>query len=69
MSFLFQKLFCPTVRKNCFSDCKKLWKFEVEGREFSKILRSPEQFKQGKVKKNFKTQFFLTYLFMQISQI
>jgi hypothetical protein len=32
------------VRKNCSSDWEKLLKFEAEGREFAKILRSLEQF-------------------------
>ena len=40
------KLFGPTVRKNCSSDREKLLKFEAEGREFSKFLRSLEQFIQ-----------------------
>ena len=35
-----QKWFLPTVRKKCSSDRKKLLKFEAEGREFAKILRS-----------------------------
>ena len=43
---LLPKLFWPTVRKNCSSDREKLLKFEAEGREFSKILRSLEQFIQ-----------------------
>ena len=43
---LLPKLFRPTVRKNCFSDREKLLKFEAEGREFAKFLRSPEQFIQ-----------------------
>ena len=30
----------------CSCDQKKLWKFEAEGREFSKFLRSQEQFFQ-----------------------
>ena len=34
------------MRKNCFSDREKLLKFKAEGREFSKILRSLEQFIQ-----------------------
>ena len=38
------KLFWPTVRKNCSSDREKLLKFEAEGRDFSNILRSLEQF-------------------------
>ena len=41
---LLPKLFWPTVRKNCSSDREKLLKFEAEGREFSKFLRSLEQF-------------------------
>jgi hypothetical protein len=35
-----------TVRKNCSSDGEKLLKFEAEGREFIKILRSLQQFTQ-----------------------
>ena len=34
------------MRINCSSDREKLLKFEAEGREFSKILRSLEQFIQ-----------------------
>ena len=34
------------MRNNCFSDREKLLKFEAEGREFAKILRSLEQFIQ-----------------------
>jgi hypothetical protein len=34
------------VRKNCSSGRKKILKFEAEGREFSKSLRSLEQFIQ-----------------------
>ena len=43
---LLPKLFWPTVRKSCSSDREKLLKFEAEGREFSKFLRSLEQFIQ-----------------------
>ena len=49
-----QKLFRPTVRKNCSSDREKLLKLEAEGREFAKVLRSLEQFIQTvKCLKNF----------------
>ena len=41
---LLPKLFWPTVRKNCPSDREKLLKFDAEGWEFAKILRSREQF-------------------------
>ena len=34
------------MRKNCSSDREKLLKFEAEGREFAKNLRSLEQFIQ-----------------------
>ena len=34
------------MRKNCSSDREKLLKLEAEGREFTKILRSLEQFIQ-----------------------
>ena len=43
---LLPKLFWPTVRKNCSSDREQLLKFEAEGREFAKFLRSLEQFIQ-----------------------
>ena len=32
------------MRKNCSSDRKKNCKFETEGQEFAKFLRSLEQF-------------------------
>ena len=44
---LLPKLFGPTVRKKCSSDREKLLKFEAEGREFAKFLRSLEQFIQA----------------------
>ena len=34
------------MRKNCSSDREKLLKYEAEGREFAKFLRSLEQFIQ-----------------------
>ena len=34
------------MRKKCFGDCEKLLKFEAEGGEFAKYLRSLEQFIQ-----------------------
>ena len=46
MVFCYKKLFWPIARKNCSSDREKILKFEAEGREFAKILRSLEQFVQ-----------------------
>ena len=46
IGILLLKLFWPTVRKNWSSDREKLLKFEAEGREFAKFLRSLEQFIQ-----------------------
>ena len=43
---MLTKLFWPTVRKKCSGDQEKLLKFEAEGQEFSKNLRSLEQFIQ-----------------------
>ena len=43
---LFPKLFWPFVRKICSCDQEKLLKFQAEGREFAKFLRSLEQFIQ-----------------------
>ena len=50
------------MRKSCSSDREKLLKFEAEGREFSKFLRSLEQFIQTmKGQNNFwYTECFLT---------
>ena len=45
---LLPKLFWPAVRKKCSSDTNS--KFEAKGWEFSKFLRSLEQFKQRKVR-------------------
>ena len=39
-------MFWPTVRKKCSSDREKLLKFEAEGREFAKFLRSLKKFIQ-----------------------
>ena len=41
---LLPKLFGPTVRKKNSCNPEKLLKFEAEGKEFAKILRSLEQF-------------------------
>ena len=43
---LLPKLFWLTVRKSCSRDREKLLKFEAEGLEFAKILRSLGQFIQ-----------------------
>ena len=44
---LLPKLFRPPVRKKKkFSDREKILRFEAEGREFAKILRSLEQYIQ-----------------------
>ena len=43
LHFDVEMVFCY---QNCSSDREKLLKFEAEGREFSKILRSLEQFIQ-----------------------
>ena len=37
---LLPTLFWPTVRKTCSSDLEFFLKFEAEGQEFAKILRS-----------------------------
>ena len=43
---LLPKLFWTTVRKKNSSDWEKLLKFEAEGREFAKFLRTLENFIQ-----------------------
>ena len=46
-AFCYQELFWPfTVWINCSSDREKLLKFEAEGQEFAKWMRSLEQFIQ-----------------------
>ena len=44
MVFCYQDSSDLLREKKCSSDREKLWKLEAEGREFTKILRSLEQF-------------------------
>ena len=44
--YFVTKIVLTYCKKNCSSDREKLLKFEAEGREFAKILRSLEQFHQ-----------------------
>ena len=46
MVFCYQNCSDLMWEKNCSSDREKLLKFEAEGQEFVKILRSPEHFIQ-----------------------
>ena len=46
MLFCYQNCSDLLWEKNCSSDWEKLLKFEAEGREFAKFLRSLEQFIQ-----------------------
>ena len=39
-------VFCYQNCRNCFSDREKLLKFDAEGRQFAKVLRSLEEFIQ-----------------------
>ena len=43
-SYIFTKIVLTNCEKNCSSDREELLKFEVEGQEFAKFLRSLEQF-------------------------
>ena len=52
--------------QNCSSDREKLLKFETEGQEFAKILRSLEEFIQ--TEKFLVTECFYN-LFVEVSQI
>ena len=56
------KIVLTYCQKNCSSDQEEILKFEAEGREFAKILRSLEQFIQTmKGQNNFwKQNTFLT---------
>ena len=51
------------MRKKCSSDREKLLKFEAEGREFAKILRSLEQFIQTVTNSERSEQFLVTECF------
>ena len=52
--YFVTKIVLTYCEKNCSSDGEKLLKFEAEGREFAKFLRSLEQFIQTvKGQKNF----------------
>ena len=44
--YFVSKIVLTYCEKKCSSDQKKLSKFEAEGREFAKFLRSLEQFIQ-----------------------
>ena len=44
--YFVTKIVLNNCEKNCSSDREKLLKFEAEGREFAKLLRSLEQFIQ-----------------------
>ena len=44
--YFVTKIVLTYCEKNCSSNQEKLLKFEAEGREFAKILRSLEQFIQ-----------------------
>ena len=44
--YFVTKIVLTYCEKNCFSEREKLLKFEDEGLEFAKILRSLEQFIQ-----------------------
>ena len=61
IGILLPNLFWPTVRKNCSNDREKLLKFEIEGREFAKTLRSLEQVKYSNSERS--EQFLVTECF------
>ena len=53
MAFFFIKIVLTYCEKKCSSNQEKLLKFEAEGREFAKFLRSLEQFIQTVKRQNF----------------
>ena len=56
--------------RNCFSDREKLLKFDAEGRQFAKVLRSLEEFIQTvKGQNNFLVTECFFNLFLEVSQI
>ena len=56
------------MRKNCSSDREKLLKFEAEGREFTKFLKSLEQFIQT-VKQFLVTECWRFFLSNKLEQL
>ena len=68
---LLPKLFWATVRKNCSSDREKVSKFEAEGREYAKILRSVDRTIYSNSERS--EQFLVTEcffnLFLEVSHI
>ena len=70
MVFCYQNCSDLLWEKNCSSDREKLLKFEAEGREFAKKLRSLEQFIQTVKGQNnyFVTEYFFN-LFLEVSHI
>ena len=55
-----------TMRKKCSNDREKLLKFETEGQEFAKFLRSLEQFIQTE---QFLVTKYIFNLFLEVSHI
>ena len=69
--YFFTKIVLTYCKKKRSSDREKLLTFEAEGREFSKILRSLEQFIQtvnGQNNLYLVTKLFFD-LFLEVSQI
>ena len=62
---LLPKLFSPTVRKNCSSNQDDFLKFEAEGQEFAKFLRSLDQFTYSNSERS--EQFLVTECFSNFS--
>ena len=63
MVFCFQNCSDPLWEKNCSSDPEKLLKFEAEGREYAKFLRTLEQFVQTESSE----QFLITEWFFNLT--
>ena len=67
MLFCYQN--CSTVRKNCSTDREKLLKFETEGQEFAKFLRSLEEFIQTSERSEFLATECFFNLFLDVSHM
>ena len=66
--YFVTKIVLTYFEKNCSSDREKLLKFEVEGREFAKILRSLEQFNSERSEQFLVTECFFN-LFLMVTHI
>ena len=65
--YFVAKIILTYCKKNCSSDQKKLLKFEAEGREFAKFLRSLEHYSNSERAEQFLVTECFFNLFLEVS--